>query len=301
VAQHVDGGADRVDGGVHAQQHRQPLHGHAEALEQRRQDDEVRPRIPATPLLVSLSVARIASCWPPESPMPAACATNKVAIARWMVLPAAFKLRLNGMVSPSTRRGIPNDSMAAIAVGRAAALEVVPKATSTGSRDALRNAPIRSPARRSAGKTTTATNTNCAHQALTANRPNPISTEPPCSPIDEAMAANTPTGATYITSAVNWKDTCARDSANARTGSDRTPTTLAATPNTNANTTICRMSPRAIASMMLDGNARSTTSATDGATTAVGRTWASRTPSPGRSSATAPQPITSAAVVATSK
>ena len=47
---------------------------------------------PATPLLVSISVSIMTSCWPSVSATPASCATNTLASDRYSVVPSRLKL-----------------------------------------------------------------------------------------------------------------------------------------------------------------------------------------------------------------
>ena len=76
----------------------------------------------------------------------------------------------------------------------------------------------------------------------------------PLLPTVAAMAANTPIGANTITYDVNVNITCAVLSNTASTGRPAGPSAASATPKNVANTTTCRMSPRAIASTTEVGN-----------------------------------------------
>ena len=125
-------------------------------------------------------------------------------------------------------------------------------------------------------------------------------------PTVEAMAANTPIGANTITYDVNVNITCAVLSNTASTGRPAGPSAASATPKNVANTTTCRMSPRAIASTTDVGNrCRKMSQALwlflAIAVTADVSPAGIAKPAPGLKIFASPRPMTSAAVVATSK
>ena len=76
----------------------------------------------------------------------------------------------------------------------------------------------------------------------------------PCLAIIADMAPKTATGAKFITYPVTFKMMCAVASKALTTGLAISPNAAAATPKKSANTTICKISFLAIASITLAGN-----------------------------------------------
>ena len=128
----------------------------------------------------------------------------------------------------------------------------------------------------------------------------------PLLPTVAAMAANTPIGANTITYDVNVNITCAVLSNTASTGRPAGPSAASATPKNVANTTTCRMSPRAIASTTDVGNRCRKMSQplwlffAMAATADVSPTGMAM-PAPGLKMLASPRPMARATVVATSK
>ncbi len=150
--------------------------------------------------------------------------------------------------------GTPKRSMTCSAFGSAASELAVVSAMRHGSRTAFRN---------ERNDTPTSNDTPAITIPMKSARPTYISatTLPsvrrmarPLLPTVAAMAANTPIGANTITYDVNVNITCAVLSNTASTGRPAGPRAASATPKNVANTTTCRMSPRAIASTTDVGN-----------------------------------------------
>ena len=155
--------------------------------------------IPATPLLVTFSVSRMTAACSHERSTPAACAMNRVAIPRWIVLPFMFRLRLSGVTTPRMRRGTPNRCRFSSVWGRAAALEVVAKPTRKGSRMWCANRRSGMPNVSRPPASTTSRKNPCASQATAVNSARPSRPADPPPAIAFAAAANTARGARYIT------------------------------------------------------------------------------------------------------
>ena len=67
------------------------------------------------------------------------------------------------------------------------------------------------------------------------------------------MAPKAPMGAAFMITAMTPKNACPRSSSSARTVRPRSPSAISANPNSTANSSTCRMSPRAKAPTTLSG------------------------------------------------
>ena len=76
----------------------------------------------------------------------------------------------------------------------------------------------------------------------------------PCFAMIAAIAPKTASGAKFITYPVTFKIILDSTSIACTTGFAKSPTAAAATPKNSANTTICKISFLAIASIKLTGN-----------------------------------------------
>ena len=120
-----------------------------------------------------------------------------------------------------------------------------------------------------------------------------------------AIAAPTPMGARYMTYPVYLNMISASDSQNLVTGWAFTPMAEQAMPKRMANTTICKTSPRAMESMMLEGKVCSrmspALSLAAGMAAAAAPVLLIVSPAPGWARFTAARPTNKAMVVITSK
>ena len=126
--------------------------------------------------------------------MLAACATKRVAMPRYIVLPFKFKLKLSGATIPINFFGIPYFSRFVKVWGNAAALDVVAKAIKKGSFMAIINPFKGTLNMANVPKSTTIKKNNWANQALKIKEASPVKVSLPLDAV-MAIAAKTAGGA----------------------------------------------------------------------------------------------------------